>query len=491
MDRILVNGMRFVDEHGRERVFHGINVVCKDRSRGYVYRLDRPTLERFRGMGFNLVRLGVIWDGVEPEPGVYNQEYLAELEEQVRVYADYGIYVLLDMHQDLYGVRYADGAPEWATVTDGLPEPEKTAVWSDGYMSPAVQRAFDHFWANDPAPDGVGLQNHFAGCWRVLAERFKDRPEVLGYDLINEPFPGSIAAEIYKTLLTSFSRLETKVAGEPSKSLEELMEMYEDVRARVEALRLLDDEALYKKLVSTVEPYVKRFETEHLMPFYRRVARAVRSATQRGVILMEDCYFCNAGVPSSIVKLTVDGAQEPLQAFAPHVYDLVIDTPYYATHASEKRVKVIVESRRRTQKRLNMPVLVGEWGAFGSHRGIGKHCEFLLNTFDELRWSWSYWAWHEGFADTEAAEYLARPYPAAVAGELIAYRYDRERGMFSMEWVANPSLSEPTVVRLPRGLDWTDVKVEPECPYKVVEEDGAVYLEVRARRRERHVLTVE
>ena len=50
MDRILVNGMRFVDEYGRERVFHGINVVCKDRSRGYVYRLDRPTLERFRGL---------------------------------------------------------------------------------------------------------------------------------------------------------------------------------------------------------------------------------------------------------------------------------------------------------------------------------------------------------------------------------------------------------------------------------------------------------
>ena len=52
------------------------------------------------------------------------------------------------MHQDLYSVLYADGAPKWATLTEG--KPHKTGdIWSEAYMlSEAVQNAFDNFWAN-------------------------------------------------------------------------------------------------------------------------------------------------------------------------------------------------------------------------------------------------------------------------------------------------------------------------------------------------------
>ena len=491
MERIHVEGTGFIDEHGRVRIFHGINIVCKERDRGYIYRLSRPALESLREIGFNLVRLGVIWDGLEPEPGVYDEEYLARLEEQVSAYAELGFYVVLDMHQDLYSARYSDGAPEWATITDGLPEPGEVAVWSDAYMSPAVQRAFNHFWANDPAPDGVGLQDHFAACWRVLAERLGDRPEVLGYDLLNEPFPSPIAHQVYQALLSAFSQLESRITGRPPRPLEEVLELYGDVRARVEALKLLDDEHLYRELVSAAEPYVKRFDGEVLMRFYERVARAIRSATPRGVIFMEDSYFCNAGVPSGITPLTLRGRREPLQAYAPHVYDLVIDTPYIATHASEKRVKVIIESKRRTQERLNIPVVVGEWGAFSSHRGIRRHCTFLLNTFDRLGWSWTYWAWEPHFTETEAAELLARPYPAAVAGRLASYSYDATRGVFRMEWVADPSIEAPTLIRLPRSLEWREVRVEPECMIRIREEDGAIHVEVRARRGGRHSLLIE
>jgi len=487
--RIYVRGGSFVDERGRVRAFHGINVVCKDRSLGYVYKLSGLALRRLRELGFNVVRLGVIWDGLEPEPGLYDEEYLGRLEEQVEAFTEHGMYVVLDMHQDLYSVRYSDGAPEWATITDGLPEPGGAAVWSDAYMSPAVQRAFDHFWANDPAPDGRGLQDHFIECWRLLARRFGGRPGVLGYDLLNEPFPGSAAAEVYRALLLEFSRLEARARGGPPRPLEELLELYGDLRARAEALRLVEDEGAYRELVSAAEPYVRAFETEVLVPFYERVAEAIRSETPHGVIFLEDCYFCNAGVPSSVAPVRVGGRREPLQAYAPHVYDLVVDTPYIATHASEKRVRVVIESKRRAQERLGAPVLVGEWGAFGPQRGIGRHCTFLLNAFDELKWSWTYWAWWDGFLESEAARLLARPYPAAVAGELVSYGYDELRG-FRMEWVADPSLKAPTVVQLPRGLEWGEVSVEPQCSCRVVEEDGAPRVEVTASRPGRHVLVI-
>jgi endoglycosylceramidase len=37
----------------------------------------------------------------------------------------------------------------------------------------------------------VGLQDRYAAAWRHVAERFGSNPYVLGYDLLNEPWPGS------------------------------------------------------------------------------------------------------------------------------------------------------------------------------------------------------------------------------------------------------------------------------------------------------------
>ena len=53
----------------------------------------------------------------------------------------------------------------------------------------------------------------------------------------------------------------------------------------------------------------------------------MRSETPHGVILLETNYFANAGAPSSIRPITVGGAREELQAYSPHIYDLVVDTP--------------------------------------------------------------------------------------------------------------------------------------------------------------------
>ena len=79
-------------------------------------------------------------------------------------------------------------------------------MWSDAnYSSPAVQAALDHFWANSGAPDGVGLQDHYARVWQFVAQRFHDEPAVIGYDLMNEPFPGKDAARVLQASLQRLS----------------------------------------------------------------------------------------------------------------------------------------------------------------------------------------------------------------------------------------------------------------------------------------------
>ena len=48
--------------------------------------------------GFNLVRLGVMWEAVERTPGAFNLTYLGEVEKLINRLGEKGIYTLVDAH---------------------------------------------------------------------------------------------------------------------------------------------------------------------------------------------------------------------------------------------------------------------------------------------------------------------------------------------------------------------------------------------------------
>ena len=60
--------------------------------------LNEEDMERMKQWGFNVVRLGIIWEAVEIEPGVYNHTYLSEIDELVNRLAEKGIYSIIDTH---------------------------------------------------------------------------------------------------------------------------------------------------------------------------------------------------------------------------------------------------------------------------------------------------------------------------------------------------------------------------------------------------------
>ena len=142
--------------------------------------------------GFTTVRLGLIWKAVEPQPGVYDDDYLARITRTVRLLARQGIWTLLDFHQDLFNERFeGEGAPDWAVQDDGLPAQPQLGFPANYFAMTALNRAFDHFWANDPGPGGVGLQDRYAAAWAHVATYVEASPKLLGLDLFNEPWPGS------------------------------------------------------------------------------------------------------------------------------------------------------------------------------------------------------------------------------------------------------------------------------------------------------------
>ncbi len=189
------------DEQGGALILHGVNsnnASKYDPARvGWTTRAD---IERLATWGFDVVRLLVLWDGLEPAPGVYDTGYLDRVAERVGWCRDAGLHVILDMHQDLFAAKFGgDGAPSWAVRDDGLPFTPLEPWWLN-YLQAPVIHSFDHFFQ-----DG-DLLDRYEQAWLVLAERFRDEPAVLGYDHMNEPYPGSEPlGEFEAGTLTAFS----------------------------------------------------------------------------------------------------------------------------------------------------------------------------------------------------------------------------------------------------------------------------------------------
>jgi endoglycosylceramidase len=187
------SGTWITDSQGRAVVLHGLNEVFKvppyDPSASGFSDDDAAFLQ---ANGFNAMRVGVIWAAVEPRPGVYDEAYLASISQTVQTLAAHGIVSLLDFHQDLYNEKFqGEGAPAWAVQDGGLANPALGFPWNY-FGNPAEERSWDAFWANAKAPDGVGLQVHYARAWAHVAAEFRNDPGVFGYELVNEPWPGTV-----------------------------------------------------------------------------------------------------------------------------------------------------------------------------------------------------------------------------------------------------------------------------------------------------------
>lgn len=420
-------GTELIGPSGSARTLHGINLVAKGTTASAT-RLDpasfrgswtRSDLGRLREMGLDAVRLGVLWAAAEPAPGRFDEAYLDWIGAQLDLLGELGFAVVLDAHQDLYAQRFGDGAPDWATLTEHAFE--ATDLWSDAYLSsPAVHEAYDAFWSDAPVPAGtrgagnvpagtptgptqaapdtarrtVGLQGAFAELWGELAARFGDHPAVLGYDVLNEPTPGTLAAQAFGALIGAFAQLTDQ---DP----EQLAADFSDPEAKLVLLGRLEDTAVHRGIGDAVAPLLAAFERDAVGGLYTRVIPAIRASDPTGLILREHNYFSNLGVPSAM-----PGLDDHAWVYSPHGYDLVVDTEAMPL-ASDTRIDTIFRRAAETQQRLDVPVMVGEWGGFSRQEGITRHARYQLDLFDELGWSWFYWAWEPGFEDTEAARVLA------------------------------------------------------------------------------------
>jgi len=452
---IITEGTRLIDSYGRQVILKGLNRVNKDPGENYIDKDTSGVFDRFSHWGFNCIRLGIIWDGVEPDPGKYDESYLDKVEEQVNLAAQNGLHVLLDMHQDLYGVSFhgtsmGDGAPEWATITENQPHVTGD-IWSDSYLlSPAVQKAFDNFWANTPAIDGTGIQDHYAKMWQHVVRRFSGNKAIIGYDIMNEPFNGTQGIRLLPLILKEYATLYAEETGKVL-SEKEVLEMWSGGERRFEAISRLNDPEKYARVMDAAGELNRQFEKSSLQPMYQRVCNAIREVDSVHILFLEHSYFGNTGISSSIEPVRDrHGNADPLVVYAAHGYDLLVDTKNYDNQSSS-RVELIFSRINETSRRLNIPVLVGEWGAFsGNSQALAESANFIEGLFDRYGFSNTYWCYYPGIGnDLYFRSALVRPYPPCIGGRLDSYRFDPVTGLFSCSWKESDQVKAPTVIFIP------------------------------------------
>lgn len=382
---------RFIrDDKSRALILHGLNVANDAKSDPL--RVGRTTREFVAHMadtwGFNVARHLIFWDAIEPEPGVYDEAYLDRLGERLDWYGEAGVFVILDMHQDVYAQFFCcDGAPEWAVRTDGIPF-EQQDVWWANYFEPAVERAFDNFW--DYEGTHADLQEAYIGAWLTVIERFHDHPAVLGYDLMNEPHEGSMASS--------------------------------------------------------------EFERTVLPAFYDRFVARVRAVDQDGYVFYEPTAFMvNRGGPSNLGFVDDPREAGRRLVYAPHLYDpsVFLGDGYMGPQAIEEWEKNRTEE---LEERHPGPIVIGELGEGPPdyHRDVLSMADRLGSGW--MRWvSDSFFdAFSAGREPGDILD-LVRVYPQRVAGDPIEYGYQPALRVFTLRFAERAGVEGPTEIYIPEA----------------------------------------
>ena len=397
----------FKDSQNRERFFRGVNVVYK--SSPYHPNPSGPLssdsfsladIENLEAWGFNIIRLGTMWPGMEPERSQYNLTYLDIIETIVNNSAAHGIYSLLDFHQDVYSPKYCgEGIPLWASLTgesawqfprplqwtpfnmsaEGLPSSEDCGkfAWATFYLASATGSAFQNLYDNyDGIQDALGL------FWQKLAERFHANDQVIGYELINEPWAGDHISN---------------------------------------PLRMIPGYA----------------DKHNLGPMYDNLNKYIRTADDQKIVFFEPVTWDDF-VPMGFEHAPGGDSYANRSAISYHYYQLPC-----------LNLKWEISARQRDQDRLKVGSLCTEFDIFtGDFNDISSS----LDIFDDYLQSWIGWDYkngnfyHQNFtANSDYIKVISRTYAQAVAGKTKSMRFDATTRDFNLVYEACAECGETEV----------------------------------------------
>jgi hypothetical protein len=362
-------GPVLADERGARMTLRGVNVnqlgayQPRDPRLPTVQPLAEQDFADIAALGMNVVRLTLSWSELEPAPGHVSEAYLARIRTALGWAHAHGVHVLLDMHQDAWGMHVGappgtacrpgaspmvgwDGAPRWATLDDGA----DPCQFTGRDIAPNVSRAFQSFYV-----DRDGIQSRLVQAWRAVAMAFAADPTVAGYDLLNEPNFGESPPLATTLLLANYQ-----------------------ARA-IEAIRAGE--------------------------------RAAPGGFPHPVFVEPSILWSGFGLDNLPPR---DFTTDTQVVFSPHLYNesITADQDFGLTLVSIERGVALAAAAGR---QLDMPVWIGEWGFFKAPGTPLPGLWRQVRAEDDAHMGSAFWVWKQGCSDPHV-------YPGQVAGNLRQWR---------------------------------------------------------------------
>ncbi|HEY6474556.1 MAG TPA: cellulase family glycosylhydrolase, partial [Acidimicrobiales bacterium] len=433
-------------------------------------------------LGFDVVRLGMTWSGLEPgtakanDPAICDpgkptnphqlnlavlDRYVAHLKQTVALLGRFHIFTILDMHQDVYSAKFeGEGAPSWAVCTNGVVSADPRGRWSRAYSTDATKIAFSHFWDNNVRGD---LQGQYDEVWSDVARAFRGNPWVIGYDPFNEPFSTSLVSyrdEHFDAQLQCFYT-GTKYIGIRLSGAPALVCPRRDPRTGVVPTILANDPS--HLVFDEPDNYGTAGYLTYLGPM--RLRNLVYNVH----------LYC--------------GARSPVTGNPTDVALCVREN----THSLGVRQSDRPEMASSTQP--GGPAwMVTEFGATSSV----PYLKSVTSLMDAEKVGWIYWSWKyygdpTGSRDEAlvlsdgklkaTARVLSRTYPQAVAGRPISYDYSPDTDVFHLAYAPNHRIHAPTVIFVPTQVHYPGGYCARVSGGRVTSATGSDVLDVQNGRR--------
>lgn len=388
-------GRWLTDARGRVVIVHGVNVSMKGtlaQSQAYDFGSDDAAF--LAANGLNAVRLTVERYDIEPSPGRFDTAYLALIRRIASDLDHYGVMTLIDFHQDEFGPVFHDnGFPAWMTSTGGLPNDYGVGFPYQYLVNPATNHAFDTFWKNGADSRGTPLWSDDAQILAKAVHALRATPGILGYEIINEPWPG-----------TTYAECLAPAVGCPG------------------------------------------FDQGPLSAYYAAMDQAIRAKDTTHLVFYEPLVTFDYGIPTAVTPPPHDDRL----GFAFHDYPLC--TFYrnaglplsFDTECGIESGVAVSNALHHVATHPNA-LLDDEFGAAASPTSIAKSADL----YDTKLIPWMFWSYQEVVGITASGAYptppssapivatlraLARPYPQLVSGTPQAWRYDTTTRVFTASY---------------------------------------------------------
>jgi endoglycosylceramidase len=150
----------------------------------------------------------VFWEALEPQQGHIDTAYLQATIAKVKEITACSLDVIIDMHQDLFAQKFSgNGFPEWMVRDQGKPFKDHPDNWALNYLEAPVLSSFTQFWTDEQ------LQARYITAVRTFLKAVDTIPGVTGFDVFNEPFPGTTINFEKKYLTGFYQNIQTVFAG--------------------------------------------------------------------------------------------------------------------------------------------------------------------------------------------------------------------------------------------------------------------------------------